>query len=82
MQNKGFTVVGIAEPYDVTLFPNSESFEPTPGLAIGIETCNQFGTRRLIVKYLNAPLRKVSGDPTYWPNGVVYVHARDVQGWK
>ncbi len=78
----GFTETSFLVPYPVMLFPNSSSFEPTPGLAIGLEVCNTYGGKRLIVRYAAPVKRKVSGQLTTWPNDTVYVAECDVQGWR
>lgn len=77
----GFTETRFPVPFKVTIFPNSNHFHPVPGEAIGVEVCNQFGTKRLIVRYLSPPTRKVSGKVEYWPGGILYLAARDVEGW-
>ncbi len=78
----GFTETFFEIPYPVILWPNSNHFQATPGLAVGIEQCNFFGTKRLIVRYTAPVRRKVSGQLTTWPNDTVYVAERDVQGWR
>jgi hypothetical protein len=78
----GFTEALFAAPFDVTAFPESLSWEPTPCKAIGTETCNQFGSVRLIVRYDSPPRRKVSGLEGHWPNHLLYLAPRDVSGWE
>ncbi len=78
----GFTKTIFPVPYPVTLWPNSSHYEPTPGLAVGLEKCNRWGGERLIVRYTAPVRRKVSGQLTTWPNDTVYVAERDVQGWR
>ncbi len=77
----GFTETIFDKPYPVTVFPNSSSFEPTPGMAVGVEKCNQYGGERLIVRYDSPPIRKSTKQATQWPRGIVYLAERDVSGW-
>ena len=78
----GFTQITFANPYEVIAFPQSDSFFPVKCLAIGEETCNKFGTKRLIVRYLENPVRKSTGVAEFWPGNLLYLAARDVEGWK
>jgi hypothetical protein len=78
----GFTEVMFDEPYLVTAFPRSDSFHPTPATAIGVEKCNTFGSERLIVRYNSEPIRKSTNKPEQWPRGLLYLPARDVDGWR
>ena len=80
-QDKGFTETRFDRPFPVTLFPNDGAFNPTSGLAVGVETCNAFGTKRLIARYTAPVIRKVSNRVEYWPNETVYVPGRSVEGW-
>lgn len=77
----GFTLKRFEHPFEVTAFPNSSDFEPTKGMAIGEETCNKFGTKRLVVQYFEPPIRKSTKQPAHWPNGTLYLPARYVSGW-
>lgn len=77
-KNKGFTQTYFAQPYSVILFPQSDSFNPCKGTAIGEEICNTFGNKRLIVRHDEPVTRRVTNEPVFWPNGLVYVWERDV----
>ncbi len=78
----GFTTTMFDKPFEVTLFPASQSFNPAPGLALGVELNNLFGSERLIVRYTGPITRKVSNKHEQWPDGLVYVSERDVSGWQ
>jgi hypothetical protein len=80
--SKGFTVTNFEQPYPVDLFPNSDSFNPAMGLAIGEELNNKFGSKRLIVRPTTPITRKVTDKQEYWPNNILYVSVRDVNGWR
>ena len=80
--SKGFTVTHFESPYPVELFPQSGSFNPVRGLAVGEELDNRFGSKRLIVKPTTPVTRHVTNQECHWPGNVLYVWARDVAGWK
>lgn len=80
MKDLGFTVTNFDSPFEVTLFPNDPHFEPTKATAIGIETCNQFGTQRLIVRCAGV-VRKSTKKTEYWPNNLLCVWPRNLRGW-
>lgn len=77
----GFSFKKFEHPFEVTAFPNSPDFEPTKGMAIGEETCNRFGTKRLVVRYFEPPIRKSTRQEERFPNGALYLPARYVSGW-
>lgn len=77
----GFTFRKFEHPFEVVAFPNSTDFEPTKGTAIGEEICNTFGTKRLVVRYFEPPVRKSTNKGEHFPNGTLYLSARYVSGW-
>lgn len=79
---KGFTVNHFDNPYTVELFPHSDSFNPSRGVAVGEEINNKFSTRRLIVKPSTPVTRRVTNEEVHWPSNVLFVSERDVTGWK
>lgn len=79
---KGFTVTHFEMPYTVDLFPQSDSFNPAKGIAVGEELNNMFGSKRLIVKPITPVTRRVTNQECHWPGNVLYVSARDVTGWR
>jgi len=78
----GFTVTKFLHPYKVDLFPNSDSFNPARGWAVGEELNNMFGSKRLIVNPMTPITRKVTNQSAQWPENTLYLSARDVEGWK
>ncbi len=80
--DKGFTVTNFPEPFTVTAFPDSPDFHPTAALAIGVEVCNTYHGKRLIVRPTAPVIRKSTGKQEQWPNGVLYLWERNVSGWK
>lgn len=80
MKNKGFTTINFDNPFPVTFFFNSSSFNLAKGVAIGVELCNEFGSERLIVRH-ETVTRKVTGAEERWANNLVYLYPCDVEGW-